>query len=164
MFQYLSEKASGRLLVTCRSHHFRTKVERRLSGAVEQITVPEWTAEERDALLRQAKVDPTILDQQAANLLLNPRILGIALNVLPPDDEGAWRGLTVERLLFEYMRAAERDNADHEPFQDFADRLTHRAQEVLDRVQNNRREDLLIFEEQLEAVCRRPFFYANSRA
>ena len=158
VFRKLSEQAGGRLLVTCRSHFFRTKVEGRLFKPLGEISIPEWTAKERDALLKQAKVDPTILDQQAANLLLNPRILGIALKVLPSDDESAWRGLTVERLLFEHIQAAERDNADHETFRDFADRLTRHAQEVLDRVQSQQREDLLIFEDQAGAVAEGRFF------
>ena len=159
-FQHLSEKAGGRLLVTCRSHYFETQIEGRLPESVKHIhiNVPEWTAQERDALLRQAGVNPTILDQRAANLLLNPRILGIALNVLPPDDEYAWRSLTKERLLFEYIRAAERDNADHETSQDFADRLTSHAQRVLKRVQSRQSEAPLIFEGQLEAVAEGRFF------
>ena len=158
MFQYLSEKAGGRLLVTCRSHYFRTKVEKRLFEPLKEIAVPEWTAEERDALLKRSGVDPAMLDQQTAKLLLNPRILGIALKVLSPDDEYTWRGLTVERLLFEHIRASERDNADHETSQDFADRLTRHAQEVSGRVQKRQREDLLIFEGQLEAVAEGRFF------
>ena len=157
-FQQLSEKAGGRLLVTCRSHYFGTKVEGRLFKPLGEISIPEWTAEERDALLKQAKVDPTILDQQAASLLLNPRILGIALNVLPPDDEYAWQGLTVERLLFEHIRAAERDSADPETFQDFADRLTRHAQTVLDGVQDQNRKSPLIFEEEAGAVAEGRFF------
>lgn len=157
-FQQLSEQAGGRLLVTCRSLYFRTKVEGRLFKPLGEISIPEWTAEERDALLKQAKVDPTILDQQAANLLLNPRILGIALNVLPPDDEYAWQGLTVERLLFEHIRAAERDSADPETFQDFADGLTGLAQTVLDGAQDQHQKKLLIFEEEAGAVAEGRFF------
>lgn len=158
VFRDLSKQADGRLLVTCRSHYFRTKVEGRLFEPLREITVAEWTPQERNALLKQAGLNPTILDQQAANLLLNPRVLGVALNVLPPDDECAWRGITVERLLFEHIKAAERDNADHETFPDFADRLTRHAQEVLDRVQSQQREDLLLFEDQAGAVAEGRFF------
>ena len=158
VFRLLSEQAGGRLLVTCRSHYFRTKVERRLSEPIGQITVPEWTAQERDDLLKRIGVDLTTLDQEAAKSLLNPRLLGIALQLLPPDDEYAWRGLTRERLLFEHIRAEERDKADDETSQDFADRLTRHAQEVLGRVQRHQREDLLIFEEQLESVAEGRFF------
>ena len=158
VFRQLSEQAGGRLLVTCRSHYFKTKIRGRLFNPLKEITVPEWTAEERDILLKQAEVDPTILDQQAANLLLNPRILGVALNVLPPDDEYAWQGLTVERLLFEHIRAAERDSADPETFQDFADRLTSLAQTVLDRGQDQHQKKLLIFEEEAGAVAEGRFF------
>ena len=157
-FLHLSEKAGGRLLVTCRSHYFRTKIEGRLFEPLREITVPEWTAEERDALLRRVEVDPTMLDQQAAKSLLNPRLLGIALNVLPLDNMDAWQGLTVERLLFEHIRAAARDNADHETFQDFADRLTCHAQQVLAKVQSQQRDDLLIFEDQAGAVAEGRFF------
>ena len=157
-FRHLSEKAGGRLLVTCRSHDFRTKIEGRLFKPLRELTVPEWTAEERDALLKRVGVDPTMLDQQAANSLLNPRLLGIALNVLPLDDMDAWQGLTVERLLFEHIRAVERDNANHETFQDFADRLTCHAQQVLAKVQSHQRDDLLIFEDQAGAVAEGRFF------
>ena len=157
-FLHLSEKAGGRLLVTCRSHYFRTKIEGRLFEPLREITVPEWTAEERDALLRRVEVDPTMLDQQAAKSLLNPRLLGIALNVLPLDNMDAWQGLTVERLLFEHIRAAERDNADHETSQDFADRLIRHAQQVLAKVQSPQRENPLIFEDQTEAVAEGHFF------
>ena len=158
VFRLLSEQAGGRLSVTCRSHYFETQVEGRLSEPIEQITVPEWTAQERDDLLKRSGGDPMLLDQQAAKSLLNPRLLGIALQLLPPDDEYAWRGLTKERLFLEHLKAGERDNADNETFQDFADRLTHHAQEVLSRIQSHRREDLLIFEEQLESVAEGRFF------
>ena len=158
VLQKLSEKAGGRLLATCRSHYFATQIKGRLSGLTEQITVPEWTAQERDDLLKQSGVDPMTLDQQAANSLLNPRLLGIALNVLPLDDMDAWQGLTVERLLFEHIRAAERDNADHETSQDFADRLIRHAQQVLAKVQSPQRENPLIFEDQTEAVAEGHFF------
>ncbi len=157
-FQQLSEKAGGRLLVTCRSHYFKTQIKGRLSGSVKQIIIPEWTAQERDDLLKRYGVDPTILDEQAANLLLNPRVLGIALNVLPPNDEYAWQGLTVERLLFEHIRAAERDSVDPETFQDFADRLTSLAQTVFDGVQDQHQKKLLIFEEEAGAVAEGRFF------
>ena len=157
-FQHLSEKAGGRLLITCRSHYFRTKIEGRLFNPLEQITVPEWTARERDILLRRVGIDPTVLDQQAANSLLNPRLLGIALNVLPLDDMDAWQGLTVERILFEQIWASARDNDDYETAQDFADRLTDHAQQVLDRVQSQQCEDLLIFENQAGAVAEGRFF------
>ena len=157
-FQQLSEKAGGRLLVTCRSHYFKTQIKGRLSGSVKQIIIPEWIAQERDDLLKRYGVDPTILDEQAANLLLNPRVLGIALNVLPPNDEYAWQGLTVERLLFEHIRAAERDSVDPETFQDFADRLTSLAQTVFDGVQDQHQKKLLIFEEEAGAVAEGRFF------
>ena len=158
VFRQLSKEAGGRLLVTCRSHYFGTQIKGRLSRPIEQIIVPEWTAQERDDLLKRSGVDPTTLDQQAARSLLNPRLLGIALQLLPPDNRDAWQGLTVERLLFEQIRAAERDNDDHETSQDFADRLTCHAQQVLDRVQSQQREDLLIFKNQAGAVAEGRFF------
>ena len=157
-FKHLSEKAGGRLLITCRSHYFRTNIKGRLFDPLREITVPAWTKEERDVLLRRVGIDPMMLDQQAANSLLNPRLLGIALNVLPLDDMDAWQGLTVERLLFEHIRAAERDNADHETSQDFADRLIRHAQQVLAKAQSPQRENPLIFEDQTEAVAEGHFF------
>ena len=157
-FKHLSEKAGGRLLVTCRSHYFRTNIKGRLFDPLGEIIVPAWTEEERNVLLRRVGIDPMMLDQQAANSLLNPRLLGIALNVLPLDDMDAWQGLTVERLLFEHIRAAERDNADHETSQDFADRLIRHAQQVLAKVQSPQRENPLIFEDQTEAVAEGHFF------
>ena len=48
--------------------------------------------------------------------------------------------------------------------QDFADRLTDHAQQVLDRVQSQQREDLLIFENQAGAVAEGRFFCTGSRA
>ena len=158
VLQQLSKKAGGRLLATCRSHYFTTQIKGRLSGSIEQITVPEWTAQERDELLKRSRVDPTALDQQAARSLLNPRLLGIALQLLPADDRDAWQGLTVERLLFEHIRAMERDNANHETSQAFADRLTHHARQVLGRVQSQQHEDLFIFEDQAGAVAESRFF------
>ncbi|MDE2736602.1 MAG: hypothetical protein OXI72_19550 [Gemmatimonadota bacterium] len=158
VFRQLSKKAGGQLLVTCRSHYFETQIKGRLSGPIEQIIVPEWTAQERDDLLKRSGVDPTTLDQQAARSLFNPRLLGIALQLLPPDDRDAWQGLTVERLLFEHIWASARDNDDYETAQDFADRLTDHAQQILDRVQSQQREDLLIFENQAGAVAEGRFF------
>ena len=158
VFQKFSEEAGGRLLITCRSHYFRDTVKGRLFEPLKEIIVPEWTVPERDELLQRSGIDAATLNQQTAKSLLNPRLLGIALNVLPPNDEEAWRELTKERLLFEYIRVAERDNAEHETFLDFANRLRCRAREVLERVRSRQRDDLLVFEDQVEAVSEGRFF------
>ena len=145
-------------MVTCRNHYFKTNLKGRLSPPLQEVTVPEWTADQRDVLLTRAGVDPTALDPQAASSLLNPRLLGIALKVLPLKDPHAWQGLTVERLLFEHIRAGERDYADSDTVQGFVDRLTSHAQQVLDKYQSKQEDDLLIFEDQLEAAAEGRFF------
>lgn len=54
-------------------------------SSVTPIVVPPWTEEERDQVLASKGVAGTKLQPAAANSLLNPRLLGIALTLLDAD-------------------------------------------------------------------------------
>jgi hypothetical protein len=66
--------------------------------------------------------------------------------------------LTVSRLLFEHMRAHERDAPAPRPVREFARQLQDHAREVLNRITAQRRYDLKVFDGALEMVSDGRFF------
>ncbi len=148
----------GSLIVTSRTPYFRDRVVGRLVTRPVEIIVPEWTPAERDDILRGRGVDPATIQQDVATSLQNPRMLGIALDILG-HDIAALEELSISRLLFEHMRASERDAPSLLPANTFARRLQEHAQIVLDRIQRQQTDDLRVFESEAEAVADGRFFH-----
>jgi len=150
----------GRLIVTVRAPYFRDRIKGRLSVPFIEISIPEWTGSERDEILADHGIKSSELHHAIAATLLNPRLLGIALELLDKADISTFEELSISRLLFEHMRMSERDAITPKPAHQFARQLQTHAQEIMTRVNANQQDDLNIFELDIEAVADGRFYQA----
>lgn len=148
----------GRLFVTSRTPDFRDRVKGRLSVRFTEIHVPEWTEPERNEILIERGIRASDLHRAVATSLLNPRLLGIAIELLNKADVTNLEELSVYRLLFEHMRMSERDAPVPQPAQEFARLLQKHAQKIMSRVKAKQKDDLNIFEDDMGAVADGRFF------
>ncbi|PZN98329.1 MAG: hypothetical protein DCF30_14420 [Hyphomicrobiales bacterium] len=154
----LLEEIGGSLLVSSRTPFFRDRVRGRLTIPTGTVQVPEWSATERDEILRDRTIEPTSLHPTVAGTLRNPRLLGIALQLL---DKGAVSSLTevsVSRLLFEHIRTSEQEALAPYSALDFARQLQLHARAILDRARALQVDDLYVFDADLSAVVDGRFF------
>ena len=105
----------GRLIVSVRTPYFRGRIKRRLIASVAEVDVPEWTEPERDEILATHGIKGSDLPLPVAGSLKNPRLLGIALELFKKAQIRDLDELSVSRLLFEHMRASERDSSSPRP-------------------------------------------------
>lgn len=152
------DRIGGRLIVTARTNYYASHIKRRLVSSVVEVNVPEWTEAERDAILTARGIRVGGLRASVAQTLRNPRVLGIALELLQSAQIEELEELTVSRLLFEHMRAHERDAPAPRPVREFARQLQDHAREVLSRVTAQRQDDLKVFDGALEKVSDGRFF------
>ncbi|MHB1324724.1 MAG: hypothetical protein ACYC0L_00710 [Thermoleophilia bacterium] len=150
----------GRLIVTTRTPYFRDRVQGRLTVPFTEVIVPEWTGTERDEILSEHGIRASDLHQSVAVSLLNPRLLGIALELLGKAEITNFNELSVSRLLFEHMRMSERDAPEPQPAHEFAGRLQDHARQIMSRVKGKQKEDLNIFEDDIGAVADGRFYQA----
>lgn len=150
----LLEKIGGRLIVTSRNLYFSTALKQRLYSSLIEIPAGEWSVEERDEILRDRGIDPRSLHGSVGRTLRNPRILGIAVELFSGDKVSSFRELSVPRLLFEHIR----DGADSSSASGFAKKLQNHAQELFNRIGENRTDDLKLFESEIPAVVDGRFF------
>ena len=148
----------GRLIVTARTPYFRGHVKGRLSVRFTEIPVPEWTESERDEILRGHGIKASDLHHAVATSLRNPRLLGIAFELLDKADVTNFEELSVSRLLFEHIWMSERDAPVPQPALEFARRLQKHAQEIMSRVRAKQQDDLNIFEDDMGAVADGRFY------
>ena len=148
----------GRLIVTVRTSYFYTSMKPRLHTASVEITVPEWTESERDEILATHGIRGSDLRESVAASLENPRLLGIALALFQSAQIRDMDELGPDRLLFEHMRMSERDSAVPQPAQEFAGKLRKHANKILSRIAEKQRNDLKVFDVDLEAVSDGRFF------
>jgi len=150
----------GRLIVTARTPYFRGRIKGRLSVRFTEISVPEWTEPERDEILTGHGIKASDLHPAVAISLRNPRLLGIALELMDKADVTNFEELSVSRLLFEHIRMSERDAPLPQPVQEFARQLQKHAQEIMSRVKAKKQYDLNIFEDDMGAVADGRFYQA----
>lgn len=141
------EQLGGAIIVTTRKPFFEERLQRSLHTPITWIEVPEWTAQELDEILREREMDPAQLTPAVRDRLRNPRILAIAFELHSNKQIQNFTELSVERLLFEHIRASARDGTAPETPELFAKRLAQHAREILDRVQSQQTEDRLIFDQ-----------------
>ena len=111
----MSARIGGQLIVTVRKSYFRNRIKRRMIPPVAEIEVPEWAELDRDQILAAHGIKGTDLRAKVAASLKNPRILGIALDLLQNTQIRELDELSVSRLLFEHIRASERDAPSPQP-------------------------------------------------
>ena len=137
---------SGRLILTVRTQFYRTHIERRSATDHSTVEVGEWTAAERNKILGGRSIDGSTLSRNVANSLCNPRLLGIALDLLTNEEIIGLEELNVSRLLFEHILASEVDSPDPQPAHEFVNQLRSHAEEVLERISRDQGDDITVFE------------------
>ncbi|MDC7715588.1 hypothetical protein PQU96_15845 [Vogesella sp. LYT5W] len=151
------EHIGGKLILTSRKRYFDGMVRPRLVSSCRELAVPEWTPAERDALLTARGMHGSQLHERVAASLCNPRLLGIALTLLDSARLLALEELSIPFLLFEHLRASQRDSygqsAEH-----FKRNLQDHAKKILQRLNGQQRDDLKVFEGGLDAVVEGRFF------
>src|SRR5207249_11345583 len=133
-----------KLILTSRKRYFDGMVKPRLVSPCREMAVPEWTPPERDTLLAARGMHGGQLHERVAASLCNPRLLGIALTLLDCAQLQAMEELSIPLLLFEHLRASQRDgygqSAEH-----FKRDLQDHARQVLQRLNTQQRDDLNVF-------------------
>ena len=127
----------GKLIVTVRSHFWHQKIVRGLDFERETIDVPEWSTKERDELLAHNGIPLDSCDEKTLIALQNPRLLSIAVDTLKNRSASAWKGLTTDRLLMEYLRKSRLEKYENETFDDLTKRRSKHAKKVLKRVRES---------------------------
>ena len=144
-------RIGGRLVITVRTTYYEARLQPRLIAPVEELGVPEWTATERDEILAGNGIDHTVLhrgqDAHAAvgRSLLNPRLLGIAVRLLKGKTVEHIEELSVNHLLFEYLRTREQESRSPEPAHACVRRLRTHAEAVLGRHRKGLSDDVTVF-------------------
>lgn len=148
----------GRLIVTARPQFWDRVVARGLSFRPKLIKVPEWSSEERNQLLINHGISLAWLDEATLQTLLNPRLLGVAIATLPHTNSRCWKGLTTDRILFEHLRASQRENFEPETWDELTKRLSNHAKKVLERISESKNKTPHNFEADSAAVIETRFF------
>ena len=142
---YLLDQLGGHLVVTTRKTHFPA-----IRGATVPpmacVMVPEWTKSELDAILRTRNIDPDVLDNEVFETLKNPRILGIAVNLIDARDIEKIEQLSKGRLLFEDLRTSNLTGATDLSPPEFAKTLSEIATEYISRLDAGSQDDLKLFD------------------
>ena len=158
-FRAALKRMSGQLVMTARTQYYRDWVQRRLGCRVRELEVPEWTERECDEILAAHGIAGANLHPEVATSLRNPRLLGIALELLSGSDIEGLDEISVSRLLFEHIRASERDAPMPQPAHEFAGRLRNHAEEVIKRSRETPTDDPAVFDcDDLQGVADGRFF------
>ena len=153
---------NGRLVATVRTEFFRRRIGPYLDYVPEQLRVSEWSELERDTILAQHGVNVPgyeIGERHFAVLeaLRNPRLLGIAIELLGKQHVKSIDELGVSRLLLEHMLVGSRDTHDQPSFYHYANDLRKHAERILRRVARGVVDDLGVFED-METIADGRFF------
>ena len=140
------KRMSGQLVITARTQYYRDRIQRRLGGRAKELEVPEWTERERDEILAAHGIAGANLHPRVATSLRNPRLLGIALELLSGPDIEELDEISVSLLLFEHIRVSERDAPTPQPAHEFARRLRKHAEEVIKRSRDTPTDDPAVFD------------------
>ena len=151
--RFASELAElgGRLIITTRAHYFHS-VKSRIESKVKEILVPEWIPPERNQLLKLTGIQFELLQESAALLLCNPRLLGIAITLYLKGELTDIAEFSVNRMMLEHIRMSERDSPEPEPALAFCNSLKESATTILARVKNGEQDDLRVLEGDLSSV------------
>jgi len=158
MARFLDE-IGGRLIVTTNSWH-HAQIRSTVTSPTDRILVEEWTESELKGILDARGVKSDALAAEVFDFLRNPRILGIAVELLDANEIERVDELTVGRLLFEHVRRHDRDATSGVTAREFAKTLQTHAEEMLQRLNRQERDDLTIFDlgKDLSAVSQSRFF------
>ena len=142
----LLEKLGGILVISARQSYFRDHVKGTVTSDIQLICVPEWTIDDLSQILARKGIKLADVHPAVVKTLQNPRILGIALELLDNTQIENITELSVERLLFEHIRQGAKENNSAENVEQFKNRLSQHAEEIINRVKAQKHEDRLVFE------------------
>ena len=152
----------GQLIVTVRTQYYQDRIQPDLlldypdhEKKKKEIEIQEWTDCERDRILADHGIVAANLQPNVAASLRNPRLLGIALELLEGAAITRLEELNVSRLLFEHIR---RNAPVQQSPSEFVSRLQGDAEEAISRVCNSYGDDPTVFSYDLQAVADGRFF------
>jgi hypothetical protein len=157
-FASILVKIGGRLVLTSRTTFFTNRIKASLLWELAEIPVSPFSEVERNGILQACGVNLEDVKGPIAETLNNPRLLGIAIALLKSSQIDGLNEINVSRLLFEYIRAGERENSLPRPAHEFANGLQQRARDVRKRLQDNQNDDLTVFDQNLVAASEGRFF------
>ena len=147
------EEIGGRLVVTSRTAFFKERL--RFMGPSDELHVEEWTDSERDSILMEAGVDPTTVTPTVGVSLRNPRLLGIALDLLDEAGIAGLEQLSPSRLLFEHLQ---RCSVFPITPAELAQQLREHAKRILARLGTEHDDAPHVFEAAMASVADGRFF------
>lgn len=151
----------GCLVLTTRTQHW-AQLKNALSCSVRAITLTEWSIEEVKQILSSCGIDYSSSRVEVLRSVRNPRLLGIAIELIQAKTIELLDELSVGRLLFEHMRRMQQLGAAPISASSFADLLKKLAAQILARANTQDTDDLRLFdavqESQLESVASSRFF------
>lgn len=153
----------GCLVLTTRTQHW-AQLKNALSCNVRTIKLAEWSIEDVKEILSSRGIDYSNSRIEVLTSVRNPRLLGIAIELIEAKTIELLDELSVGRLLFEHMRRMQQLGAVPISAASFADLLKRLAAEILARANAQDTDDLRLFdvvqESQLESVASSRFFSA----
>ena len=162
MIELLSEllkEVGGALIITARTDYYLSSIRPHLDFDPFEVDVHEWTDSERDTILKSKNIDPSTLEEKVLKSLANPRLMGISLDLLNKKALKGLHELDISRLLFEHIRTCARVNQGAPSPDGFARELRDHAFEVRQRLENQQKDDLRVFDKEgLSAVVDGLFF------
>ena len=155
------KELGGCLVFTTRTQHW-THLKNTLSCDVRTITLSEWSIEDVKKILASRDVDFSNVRIEVLESVRNPRMLGIAIELIETKTIELLEELSAGRLLFELMRRMQQHGAAPLSAPAFADFLKNLAAKMLARANAQDTADLRLFdtlqEAELEAVASSRFF------
>ncbi|WP_124415624.1 hypothetical protein [Pseudomonas sp. R4-35-07] len=155
------KELGGCLVVTTRTQHW-AHVKSTLSSSVRTVPLAEWSIGDVKKILGSRGIDFSNTRIEILESVRNPRLLGIAIELIEAKTIELLEELNAGRLLFEHMRRMQQHGAALISAPAFADLLKNLAAEVLTRANAHVADDLRLFdaaqETQLEAVASSRFF------
>ena len=148
----------GQLIVTSRTSYFRNHIARFLTLPHEEVVVPEWTEQERDAILGSHGIVGGELPVKLASALCNPRILGIALRLWTGRKISSFHELSVSRLLFEHLKVSDKDAPSSQPVYKTVEFIRAYADDMAAQSRSSIPSELSVSEADVHAVAEGRFF------
>lgn len=151
----------GCLVLTTRPQHW-AQLRQTLHSNFKAVTLAEWSIQDVKKILANQGVDTINIRVEVLESVRNPRLLGIAIELIQTGTIKLLEELNPGRLLFEHMRRVQQAGVTPLPALAFADLLKSLAKKVLARANARVTDDLRLFdtvhEGQLEAVVSSRFF------
>ncbi len=151
----------GCLVLTTRTQHW-AHLKNVLVSDYKAITLTDWSIKEVKQILGSRGINFSNTRGEVLESVRNPRLLGIAIELLEAKTIELMDELSIGRLLFEHMRSMQLHGAAQISAPDFADLLKDLASQVLNRANSHETDDLRLFyavqESQLDAVASSRFF------